>query len=110
MNAWVSLGLAIVAEVVATSTLPATAGFTRALPSTVVVVGYGLAFWFLAQCLKAIPVGVAYAVWSGVGLTLITLIGWLVLKQSLDPPAFVGMALILAGVLVLRLYSNASVV
>lgn len=107
MNAWASLGVAILAEVVATSTLPATQGFTRWLPSVVVVVGYALAFYFLAQCLKAIPVGVAYAVWSGAGLVLITAIGWLVYKQSLDAAAFVGMGLILAGVIVLRLFSKA---
>src|ERR1700741_5429140 len=109
MNAWLSLSVAILAEVVATSTLPATHGFTRVLPSAVVVVGYALAFYFLAQCLKAIPVGVAYAVWSGAGLVLITLIGWLAYRQSLDAAAFLGMGLILAGVIVLRVFSQAAV-
>ena len=108
MNAWLSLSIAILAEVVATSSLPATQGFTRWLPSAVVVVGYGLAFYFLAQCLKAIPVGVAYAVWSGAGIVLITCIGWLVYRQSLDAAAFAGIGLILAGVIVLRLFSKAT--
>jgi multidrug transporter EmrE-like cation transporter len=109
VNAWLSLAVAILAEVVATSTLPATQSFTRWLPSAVVAIGYGLAFYFLAQCLKAIPVGVAYAVWSGAGLVLITCIGWLVYRQALDGAAFLGMGLILAGVVVLRLFSKASV-
>jgi multidrug transporter EmrE-like cation transporter len=109
VNAWLALSIAILAEVVATSTLPATQGFSRWLPSSVVVIGYALAFYFLAQCLKAIPVGVAYAVWSGAGLVLITCIGWLVYRQALDGAAFLGMGLILAGVVVLRLFSRATV-
>jgi small multidrug resistance pump len=105
--AYVYLIVAIVSEVIGTSALKATAGFTRALPSLIVVVGYGIAFYFLALAMKTIPVGVAYAIWSGVGVALITLIGWLVFKQRLDAPALAGIALIVAGVVVIRYFSSA---
>jgi len=101
------LALAIVCEVVGTSALKATEGFTRLLPSVVVVLGYGVAFYFLSLALKTIPVGVAYAIWSGVGVALITLIGWLVFKQRLDAPAIAGILLIVAGVVVIRYFSMA---
>lgn len=104
--AYLYLMVAIVFEVIGTSALKATAGFTRLLPSLIVVVGYGIAFYFLALALKTIPVGVAYAVWSGVGVALITLIGWLVFKQRLDGPALAGIFLIVAGVVVIRFYSS----
>jgi len=106
MNAWACLAIAIVAEVMATSALTASAGFTKPLPSVGVVVGYGVAFWFLSLSLKSIPVGVAYAMWSGVGIVLISVIGWIVFKQSLDPAALVGMGLIVAGVMVINLFSR----
>lgn len=96
------LALAIVAEVIGTSALKAAEGFTRPLPSLVVAVGYGAAFYFLSLALKVIPVGVAYAIWSGVGVALITLIGWLVFKQRLDAPALAGLALIVAGVVLIQ--------
>jgi small multidrug resistance pump len=105
-RAWLWLGVAIVAEVIATSALKATAGFTRPGPSAVVVVGYGVAFYCLSLALHAIPVGITYAVWSGVGIVLITLIAWLLYGQALDAAALVGLALILAGVLVLQLFSR----
>jgi small multidrug resistance pump len=101
------LAVAIVAEVIGTSALKAAAGFTRPLPSLVVVVGYGVAFYFLSLALKSIPVGVAYAIWSGVGVALITLIGWLVFKQRLDAAALAGIALIVAGVVVIQVFSSA---
>jgi small multidrug resistance pump len=101
------LAVAIVAEVIGTSALKAAAGFTRPLPSLVVVVGYGVAFYFLSLALKSIPVGVAYAIWSGVGVALITLIGWLVFKQRLDAAALAGIALIVAGVVVIQVFSKA---
>ena len=100
------LGIAVAAEVIATSALKASDGFTRLLPSLVVVVGYGIAFYFLSLVLKTVPVGVAYAIWSGAGIVLIALVGWLVLKQSLDAPALAGMALIVAGVAVIQLFSR----
>jgi small multidrug resistance pump len=100
------LALAIVAEVIGTSALKATAGFTRAVPSAVVVLGYGVAFYFLALSLETIPVGIAYAIWSGLGVVLITLIGWWVYGQKLDAAALAGIGLIVAGVVVLQLASR----
>ena len=100
------LGIDVAAEVIATSALKASDGFTRLLPSLVVVVGYGIAFYFLSLVLKTVPVGVAYAIWSGAGIVLIGLIGWLVLKQPLDLPAALGMGLIIAGVAVIQLFSR----
>lgn len=102
------LAIAIVAEVIGTSALKAAEGFTRPLPSLVVVVGYGTAFYFLSLALKTIPVGIAYAIWSGVGVALITLIGWLLFKQRLDAPALLGLALIVAGVAVIHFFSGAA--
>ncbi len=99
------LVLAIVCEVVATSALKASDGFTRPLPALVALAGYAVAFWALAVVLRTIPVGVAYAIWSGVGIVAITLIGRFVFGQSLDAPAVIGIGLILAGVLVLNLFS-----
>ena len=103
---WMHLAIAIVAEVIATSALKAAAGFTRPLPSLVVVAGYGLAFYFLSLTLLVIPMGVAYAVWSAVGIALVSLIGWLVYDQRLDAPALLGMGLIVAGVAVIQLFSR----
>ncbi len=103
------LAIAIVAEVIGTSALKASESFTRPLPSLVVAVGYGAAFYFLSLALKTIPVGIAYAIWSGVGVALITLIGWLLFKQRLDVPALAGIALIVAGVVVIQLSSMAVV-
>ena len=106
MQAWLYLSVAIVSEVIATSALKAADGFTRPLPSLVVVAGYVTAFWFLSLTLRTMPVGIAYAVWSGVGIALIALIGWLVFGQTLDAPALLGLALIVAGVVVLSVYSR----
>lgn len=107
-KAWLYLLLAIVAEVIATSALKSSAGFTRLMPSLAVVVGYGVAFYFLSLTLRSIPVGVAYAVWSGAGIVLISLVGRVLFGQRLDTPALVGIGLILAGVLVLQLFSDSS--
>lgn len=106
MFPWFALAVAIVAEVIGTSFLKASAGFSRPLPVVAVVVGYGLSFYFLSLTLETIPVGIAYAIWSGVGLVLITAVGWLAYGQALDLPAVIGMAMILAGVLVLNLVSK----
>jgi small multidrug resistance pump len=103
---WLHLTIAIVAEVVATSFLRASANFTRLVPSLVVVAGYCCAFYFLSLTLDKIPAGVAYAVWSGVGVTLIAAIGWLFLGQALDAAAVAGMALIVAGVIVINAFSR----
>lgn len=103
---WLYLGIAIVAEVIATSTMKATQGFSRLGPSLVVAAGYLVAFYFLSLTLRTLPVGVAYAVWSGVGIALVSLIAWLIYGQTLDGPAIVGMALIVAGVVVLNGFSK----
>jgi small multidrug resistance pump len=100
------LSIAIVAEVIATSALKASDGFTRLGPSLFVVVGYAVAFYFLSLTLRAMSVGVAYAIWCGAGIVLVSLIGWLVLGQKLDAPAISGMALIIAGVLVINMFSS----
>jgi small multidrug resistance pump len=106
--AYLHLAIAILAEVIGTSALKATRGFTRPVPSLVVVLSYGVAFYFLALALQAIPVGVAYAVWSGVGIALITLIAWVVYRQRLDKPALAGITLIMLGVVVLNWSSIAA--
>ncbi|MFN3610862.1 DMT family transporter [Tepidimonas sp.] len=107
MNPWLLLALAIVAEVVGTTALKASDGFTRPLPSLVVVAGYGLSFYCLSLVLRHIPVGVTYAVWSGLGIVLITLAAWWLYGQRIDAVGLFGMALIIAGVLVLNLWSRA---
>lgn len=106
MQQWILLAIAIVSEVIATSCLKASEGFTRLWPSLVVIVGYLLAFYFLSLTLKTIPVGVAYAIWSGVGVVLIALSGWFFLGQSLDIPAVIGLTLIVAGVVVINVFSR----
>ena len=97
MPAYFYLAVAIVSEVIATSALKASQGFSRPLPLLVVLAGYGLAFYCLSLTLRSIPLGVAYAVWSGVGIALITLVGWVVYKQALDIGAIIGIALIIIG-------------
>ncbi len=98
---WVYLAVAILSEVVATSALKAAEGFTRPVPSIIVVLGYVAAFYFLSLTLRTIPVGVAYAVWSGVGLVLVSLAGWLLYKQTLDVVALAGIGCIAVGVVLL---------
>lgn len=100
------LAIAIIAEVIGTSALKASNGFTVWLPSLVVAVGYGVSFYFLSLALRAIPVGVAYAIWSGVGIVLISVIGWALFRQRLDAAALVGIGLIIAGVIVIQLFST----
>jgi small multidrug resistance pump len=106
MQQWIFLSVAIVSEVIATSALKASEGFTRLWPSAIVIVGYATAFFLLSLTLKTIPVGVVYAIWSGAGIALITLISWAFLGQSLDLPAIIGMMLIVVGVIILNLFSN----
>ncbi|GEO82803.1 DMT family transporter [Pararhodospirillum oryzae] len=103
---WVYLAIAIVTETIATSAMKAAEGFTRAIPSLVVVMGYGISFYFFSQTLKTLPVGMAYAIWSGVGLVLVTLAGWILYGQKLDAPALIGIALIGAGVVVMNVFSS----
>jgi small multidrug resistance pump len=103
---WLYLSIAIVAEVIATSALKASEGFTRPIPATLVVAGYGVAFYMLSLTLRTIPMGVVYAIWSGAGIVLITLVGYFMFRQRLDLPALVGIGLIVAGVLVMQLFSK----
>ena len=106
MQQWIFLFVAIVSEVIATSALKSTEGFTRLWPSLIVTAGYISAFYFLSLTLKTIPVGVAYAIWSGVGVALIALIAWVFFGQKLDTPAIIGLVLIVAGVVVLNVFSK----
>ncbi|MEJ8574323.1 multidrug efflux SMR transporter [Microbaculum marinum] len=102
----VYLFTAIVFEVVATSALKAANGFTVLVPSVIVVIGYACAFYFLSVSLRTIPVGIAYAIWAGLGVVLVAVVGALVYRQVPDLPAIIGMALILAGVLIINLLSE----
>lgn len=103
---WLFLLAAIISEVTATSSLKASAGFTNMTPSILVVVGYALSFYFLSLVLQAIPMGIAYAVWAGLGIVLLALVGWLVFGQTLDTPALLGMGLILSGVIIMNVFSK----
>jgi small multidrug resistance pump len=100
------LAIAIVSEVIGTSALKATDGFTKLVPSTIVVVGYGAAFYFLSLVLKSIPVGVAYAIWAGLGIVLVALVAAVIFKQVPDVPAIIGMVLIVSGVVVINVFSK----
>ena len=100
---WMYLAIAIVCEVIATSALKASEGFTRLVPSVVVVLGYVVAFYCLSLTLRSIPVGIVYAIWSGVGIVLISLVGWLMFGQTLSWAAMLGMAFITVGVMILNL-------
>ncbi|MBM6550867.1 DMT family transporter [Marinomonas ostreistagni] len=108
MKTWIILFVAIVSEVIATSALKASDGFSKLGPSILVVVGYALAFYFLSLTLKVMSVGVAYAIWAGLGIVLTAIIGWFLFGQKLDVAALLGMGLILLGVIVINLFSNAS--
>ncbi|QTF94342.1 MAG: multidrug efflux SMR transporter [Halomonas sp. BM-2019] len=108
MMAFVYLAVAILAEVVATSALKATEGFTRLWPSLLVVAGYALAFYMLSLVLRTIPVGIAYALWAGLGIVLVALVGLLVYGQRPDLPAVIGIGLIVAGVVIIQLFSSIS--
>lgn len=103
---YIYLIIAVAFEVVATSALKETQGFTKLLPSLVTVAGYAAAFYFLSLVLKVMPVGVVYAMWSGAGIVLITAIAWIWFRQSLDLPALLGIGLIMAGVIVINLFSK----
>ena len=100
------LALAIVFEVIATSSLKTSDGFTRLWPSIVAAIGYLITFYFLALTLRTMPIGIAYAIWSGVGILLLAAIDWLWFRQTLDLPAIVGLALIIAGVVTVNLFSK----
>ncbi|WP_262967324.1 DMT family transporter [Methylobacter psychrophilus] len=109
MMQWIYLAIAILSEVIATSALKTTEGFTRWLPSLLVVIGYTSSFYFLSLTLRTIPLGVAYAIWSGVGIALLALIGWIIYHQALNMMAIIGITLIIAGVIVLVLFSKTTI-
>lgn len=102
------LSLAIIAEVFATTLLKASNGFSKPLANFGVALGYALAFYFLSLTLRTLPMGIAYAIWSGAGIVLIALAGWAIYGQSLDKPALLGMTLILAGVVVMNVFSKSA--
>ncbi len=106
MKSWFFLSIAIMAEVVATSALKASEGFTKPLPTLLVALGYAIAFYFLSLTLRTIPVGIAYAIWAGLGVVLITLVGWLLFDQKLDPAAIIGMGFIVTGVIIMNVFSS----
>lgn len=108
MKNWIFLCVAIIAEVIATSALKSSEGFTKPIASVIVVLGFIIAFYCLSLTLKTIPVGIAYAIWSGVGIVLVTTIAWIVFDQKLDVWGIIGIALIMSGVLVLNLLSKTS--
>ena len=109
MSKWLYLTLAILSEVTATSLLKSSEGFTKLWPSIIVVVGYCLAFYFLSLTLDTIPIGVAYAIWSGVGIASLAVISVLFFDQKIDTAAVFGMGLIIAGVVVLRVFSETAI-
>jgi small multidrug resistance pump len=100
------LAIAIIAEVAATSALKASEEFTKLIPSLIVVIGYGVAFYLLTLVLRTIPLGIAYALWAGVGIILVALLGAILYKQILDLPAAIGIVLIVAGVVVINVFSK----
>lgn len=104
--AWLMLGIAIIAEVIGTVALKHADGFTKLIPSLVVILGYGLAFFLLSRVVQTIPLAVAYAVWSGAGIALIGVIGWIFVGQRLDLAALIGIGLIICGVVVINLFSK----
>ena len=108
MSPWLTLAIAIVAEVIGTTALKASDGFTRLWPSAIVVVGYGVSFYCLSLVLRSIPVGITYAVWSGLGIVLISLVAFAVYGPRIDLAGLIGMGLIIAGVLVLNLFSRSA--
>ncbi|MEM8579725.1 MAG: multidrug efflux SMR transporter [Pseudomonadota bacterium] len=105
---YIFLALAILSEVIGTSALQASQQFTRPLPSAIVILGYGSAFYFLSLTLKVMPLGIVYAFWAGLGIVLITAVGWLVFGQKLDLAALLGIGLIVAGVVVIHLLSDSA--
>jgi small multidrug resistance pump len=108
MSAYITLSIAIVAEVIATTALKSSNGFSRALPVAIVALGYAISFYCLSLTLRTMPTSIAYAIWAGAGIVLITLAAWFVHRQKLDLPALAGIALIVAGVLVINVFSKSA--
>ncbi|MBL4874264.1 MAG: EamA family transporter [Rhodobacteraceae bacterium] len=105
---YIYLLIAVVTETIGTAAMQASDQFTRLWPSVVLVVAYGISFYFMSLTLKYMPVSIVYAIWSGLGIVLIAVIGWLAFKQSLDFAAIFGMGLIVAGVVVINLFSSSA--
>ena len=103
---WIYLLVAIIGEMMATAFLKESSGFTKLMPSVITVVGYGVTFYFLSLALKQIPIGVAYAVWAGVGICLVALVGYFRFHQKLDVPAVIGIVLIVSGVVIMQVFSK----
>ena len=101
------LALAIIAEVAATSALKASEEFTKIIPVMIVIVGYGIAFYFMTLVFRVLPIGITYAIWSGLGIVLVAIVGFMFHKQTLDIPAIIGMGLIISGVIVINVFSKA---
>lgn len=108
MLAYLYLAIAILAEVVATTSMKAIDGFNKPLPLLLVIGGYSLAFWMLILVVRSIPIGIAYAIWAGLGIVLVSVAALLIYGQKLDPPALLGMALIVAGVVIIQLFSGSA--
>jgi small multidrug resistance pump len=109
LNHWLALAIAIAAEVIATSAMKASNEFTQLVPTLIGVVGYGTAFYFMTINMRVLPIGIMYTIWSGMGIVLISIVGWLVYKQNLDAPALIGMALIIAGAVIINVFSKSVV-
>jgi small multidrug resistance pump len=103
---YIYLALAIFAEVTATSALKASSEFTKLIPSIIVVVGYVISFYFMTLVLRSIPIGITYAIWSGLGIVLVSVVGFILYKEALDIPAMIGMGLIISGVAVIHIFSK----
>ena len=103
---WIYLVIAIVGELIATSALKESEGFTHLKPAIISIIGYGITFYFLSLSIKQVPIGIAYAVWAGLGIILVTLVGFFRFRQSLDLPAIIGVILIVLGVIIVNGFSN----
>lgn len=108
MSGYLYLAIAICAEVIGTLALKAVVGLSKPIPLAIVIVGYGIAFWMLNLVMRTIPVGVAYGIWSGLGIVMISIAALILYNQKLDLPAILGMALIISGVLVIQLFSSST--
>jgi small multidrug resistance pump len=109
MQNWIILFIAILSEVTATTSLKLSDGFSKIGPSILVILGYAISFYCLSLTLKNMPIGVVYAVWSGMGISLITLVGWLIFDEKLNAPTLLGISLIFSGVLVVSLFSSSNI-
>ncbi len=106
MKEWLFLGVAIIAEIFATTLIKSSEGFTKLLPSALVIIGYIVTFYFLSLSVKTIPIGIAYAVWAGLGVVFVALLGWLFYGDSLNLATIIGMLLIIVGVVIINLFGS----